>query len=83
LGAIILMIVNIFIGSELLDILLSFVVFGAVLLIVAYQVWVVKQLAGAGMMTRNQEIMAALGLYISFMNIFLRILRFLAMSRRR
>jgi FtsH-binding integral membrane protein len=83
LGAIILMVINLFIRSQPLDILLSFVVFGAVLLIVAYQVWVVKQLAGAGMMTRNQEIMAALGLYISFMNIFLRILRFLAMSRRR
>jgi FtsH-binding integral membrane protein len=83
LGAIILMVVNLFITSQPLDILLSFVIFGAVLLIVAYQVWVVKQLALAGMMTRNQEIMAALGLYISFMNIFLRILRFLAMARRR
>jgi uncharacterized protein len=83
LGAIILSIFNIFIGSVGFDWILSFVIFGAVLLLVAYQVWIVRQLALSGEMTRNQEITAAFSLYISFMNIFLRILRYLAMSRRR
>lgn len=82
-GAIILSIFNIFIGSVGFDWILSFVIFGAVLLLVAYQVWIVRQLALSGEMTRNQEITAAFSLYISFMNIFLRILRYLAMSRRR
>lgn len=83
LGAILLSIFNIFIGSVGFDWILSFVIFGAVLLLVAYQVWIVRQLALSGEMTRNQEITAAFSLYISFMNIFLRILRYLAMSRRR
>jgi FtsH-binding integral membrane protein len=82
-GAIILSIFNIFIGSVGFDWVLSFVIFGAVLLIVAYQVWIVRQLALSGEMTRNQEITAAFSLYISFMNIFLRILRYIAFSRRR
>ncbi len=82
-GAILLMIVNIFLRSNSLDWILSFVIFGAVLLIVSYQVWMVKQIAQSGEMTRNQAIIAALGLYVSFMNIFLRILRFMAYARRR
>lgn len=82
-GAIILMIINLFVGSAQMDWFLSFAVFGIVLLLVAYQVWWVKQLATAGEMTQNQAIVAALSLYISFINIFLRILRYLAVSRRR
>ena len=82
-GAIVLMIVNLFVQSAQIDWILSFAVFGIVLLLVAYQVWWVKQIAMAGELTRNQAIVAALSLYISFINIFLRILRYLAMSRRR
>ena len=82
-GAIILSLFNLFIGSNGLDWTLSFVIFGSVLLIVSYQVWMVKQISISGEMTRHQEITAALSLYISFMNIFLRILRYLAYSRRR
>jgi uncharacterized protein len=82
-GAIVLMIVNLFVQSAQMDWILSFAVFGIVLLLVAYQVWWVKQIAMAGELTRNQAIVAALSLYISFINIFLRILRYLAMSRRR
>ena len=82
-GAIVLMIINLFVGSAQMDWILSFTVFGIVLLMVAYQVWWVKQIAAAGALDRNQSIIAALTLYISFINIFLRVLRYVAMSRRR
>jgi FtsH-binding integral membrane protein len=82
-GAILLSLFNLFIRSSGLDWVLSFVIFGSVLLIVSYQVWIVKQISISGGMSRHQEITAALSLYISFMNIFLRILRYLAYSRRR
>ncbi len=82
-GAIILMIINLFVGSAQMDWILSFTVFGIVLLMVAYQVWWVKQIAMGGELDRNQAIVASLTLYISFINIFLRVLRYLAMTRRR
>jgi FtsH-binding integral membrane protein len=81
-GAIALMIVNLFAQSAQMDWIVSFSIFGIVLLLVAYQVWWVKQLAMAGELTRNQAIVAALSLYMSFINIFLRVLRYLAFSRR-
>jgi FtsH-binding integral membrane protein len=48
---------------------------------VAYQVWIVKQISQTGDITRSQAMYMAFSLYISFINIFLRILRFIAVSR--
>ncbi|MEY3692524.1 MAG: hypothetical protein RLZZ388_695 [Bacillota bacterium] len=81
LGLIVLSIVNIFIGSASMDWFISFGIFGVVLLIVAYQVWFVKQIAASGDITTGEAMYLAFSLYISFINIFLRILRFLAASR--
>ncbi len=81
LGLIMLSIVNLFIGSVSMDWFISFGVFGVVLLIVAYQVWFVKQIAATGDITNGEAMYLAFSLYISFINIFLRILRFLAASR--
>lgn len=81
LGLIVLSIVNIFIGSASMDWFISFGIFGVVLLIVAYQVWFVKQIAASGDITSGEAMYLAFSLYISFINIFLRILRFLAASR--
>ncbi|MEY3431758.1 MAG: hypothetical protein RIS53_656 [Bacillota bacterium] len=81
LGLLILSIVNIFIGSVSMDWFISFGIFGVVLLIVAYQVWFVKQIAASGDITNGEAMYLAFSLYISFINIFLRILRFLAASR--
>jgi len=81
LGLIILSLVNLFIGSAQMDWFISFGVFGVVLLIVAYQVWFVNQIAAAGDITNGEAMYLAFSLYISFINIFLRILRFLAASR--
>ena len=81
LGLIMLSIVNLFIGSVQMDWFISFGIFGVVLLIVAYQVWFVKQITAAGEITNAEAMYLAFSLYISFINIFLRILRFLAASR--
>ncbi|MFZ9704050.1 MAG: Bax inhibitor-1 family protein [Bacilli bacterium] len=83
IGLILLSVVNLFIGSASLDWFLSFAIFGIVLLTVAYQVWYVKQFANSGEMTRGEAMYMAFALYISFINIFLRVLRFLAASRGR
>jgi len=81
LGLIILSLVNLFIGSVGLDWFLSFGIFGIVLLMVAYQVWVAKQIAMSGEMTTGRAMFLAFSLYVSFINIFLRVLRFLAIAR--
>jgi FtsH-binding integral membrane protein len=64
-----------------MDWLLSFGIFGIVLLMVAYQVWVVKQISAYGEITTQQAMIMAFTLYVSFINIFLRVLRYLAIAR--
>jgi FtsH-binding integral membrane protein len=81
MGLILLSLVNLFIGSVSVDWFISFGIFGVVLLMVAYQVWIVKQISQTGDITRSQAMYMAFSLYISFINIFLRILRFIAVSR--
>jgi FtsH-binding integral membrane protein len=64
-----------------LDWLISFGIFGVVLLFVAYQVWYVKQISDSGDITTAQAMFLAFSLYVSFINIFLRVLRYLAIAR--
>ena len=81
IGLILLSVVNLFLGSVSIEWFISFGIFGVVLLLVAYQVWMVKQISQTGDVTRSQAMYMAFSLYISFINIFLRILRFIAVSR--
>jgi uncharacterized protein len=81
IGLILLSVVNLFVGSMSIDWFISFGIFGVVLLLVAYQVWIVKQISQTGEITKSQAMYMAFSLYISFINIFLRILRFIAVSR--
>jgi FtsH-binding integral membrane protein len=81
MGLILLSLVNLFIGSVSVDWFISFGIFGVVLLMVAYQVWYVKQISDTGDISNSQAMYLAFSLYISFINIFLRILRFIAVSR--
>jgi uncharacterized protein len=81
IGLILLSISNIFIGSSSIDWLISFGIFGVVLLFVAYQVWYVKQISDSGDITTAQAMFLAFSLYVSFINIFLRVLRYLAIAR--
>ena len=81
MGLILLSLVNLLIGSVSVDWFISFGIFGVVLLMVAYQVWYVKQISDSGDISNSQAMYLAFSLYISFINIFLRILRFIAVSR--
>jgi FtsH-binding integral membrane protein len=81
IGLILLSVVNLFLGSMSIDWFISFGIFGVVLLMVAYQVWYVKQISDSGDISNSQAMYLAFSLYISFINIFLRILRFIAVSR--
>lgn len=81
IGLILLSVVNLFLGSVSIDWFISFGIFGVVLLLVAYQVWMVKQISQTGDITKSQAMYMAFSLYISFINVFLRILRFIAVSR--
>lgn len=81
MGLILLSLVNLLIGSVSVDWFISFGIFGVVLLMVAYQVWYVKQISDTGDISNSQAMYLAFSLYISFINIFLRILRFIAVSR--
>jgi FtsH-binding integral membrane protein len=83
LGSFVLALFNLFIGSSSLYWIISFAMFGAIVLLVSYQVWMVKRIDEMGQNDTNTAIFLALSLYASFVSIFLRILQFLAYSRRR
>ncbi len=68
--------------NETLYWIVSFVMFGAIMLITAYDVWRMKQHLELGEVTQNTAIVFALQLYIDFINIFIRVVYFLSASRR-
>ncbi|MFA5235227.1 MAG: Bax inhibitor-1 family protein [Bacilli bacterium] len=68
--------------NETLYWIVSFVMFGAIMLITAYDVWRMKQRLELGEVHQNTAIFFALQLYVDFINIFIRVVYFLSASRR-
>jgi hypothetical protein len=68
--------------NETLYWIVSFVMFGAIMLITAYDVWRMKQRLELGEVSKNTAIFFALQLYIDFINIFIRVVIFLSSIRR-
>lgn len=58
--------------------LISFLIFGAMMLITIFDVWRVKKLAQMGEQTTNVALYCAFNLYVDFIYIFIRILRIVA-----
>ena len=56
---------------------ITFVTFGAMLLITIFDIWRIKQIADKGAMTTNVELYCAFDLYVDFIYIFIRIVYFL------
>jgi len=84
LGSIILALLNFIIGSDMIAWIVSFAVFGVILLITMYDVWRIKELAGAQEIdTQNRVLYCALMLYVDFINIFIRLLYYLALITKR
>ena len=81
IGALILSLVNIFMGSDTIGWVVSFAMFAFILLITAVDIYRIKQTSELGMMTENLAIFFAFQIYYDFIYIFIRILAFIA-SRR-
>lgn len=81
-GSLVLMLFNLFMRSSQLNWVISFVTFGAVMLITAFDVWRIQRISENGGNGTNLAIFFAFQLYVDFIYIFLRIVQFLAYSRR-
>lgn len=80
-GVIIASIVNIFVGSENLNVLLSALLLLIFMGITAYDVQKIKRLQNSGISEENLAIYGALELYIDYINIFLELLRLFGDNR--
>lgn len=78
IGVIIVSVINIFIGSNGLEMILSIICVLLFIGITAYDVQKIKALEGSGLHEDNLAIYGALELYLDFINIFLDILRIFA-----
>jgi FtsH-binding integral membrane protein len=76
IGVVIALVINIFIGSSAVSWLISGI--GVIVFtgLTAYDTWKIKELAAQGTEGRKPAILAALTLYLDFINLFLMLLRF-------
>ena len=83
-GSLIISLVNIFIGSSQISWIISFVVFGALLLITAVDIWRLRVMVESGAVDDcpNIALWCAFTLYTDFIAIFVRILIYLLASKR-
>ena len=81
IGAIICGLINMFVGSEVLDLGLTIVCLIVFILYVAYDINKIKRNLYAISEEDNLAIFGALQLYLDFINIFLRLLRLFGKSR--
>lgn len=82
-GSIILMLINIFMRSTQIMWIVSFVSFGAVMLITMYDVWRITKISETGVESRNLALYFALNLFVDFIYLYMRILQFVAIARSR
>lgn len=80
IGAIIVMIVNIFLNNPRVDTFISIVCLIVFIGITAYDVQKIKALESSGLPEDNLAIYGALDLYLDFINIFLHLLQFFGKS---
>lgn len=80
IGAIIVMIVNIFLNNPMVDTFISIVCLIVFIGITAYDVQKIKALESSGLPEDNLAIYGALDLYLDFINIFLHLLQFFGKS---
>lgn len=80
IGAIIVMIVNIFLNNPMVDTFISIVCLVIFIGITTYDVQKIKALESSGLPEDNLAIYGALDLYLDFINIFLHLLQFFGKS---
>lgn len=85
IGIVIAMLINLFIGSETFDIVISFIAVAVFVGLVAYDTQKLKSYyyssTGDYQMQRKIAVMGALSLYLDFINIFLHLLRIFGSNR--
>lgn len=81
-GSLILMLINIFLRSTQLEWILSFVLFGAIMLITLFDIWQVTKASKAGLQSKNLALFFAFNIYIDFIYILIRVAYFIGLSRR-
>ena len=81
IAALITMIINIFLGSSTLAMIISVVCVLIFIGITAYDVQKIKMLENSGLPKENLAIYGALDLYLDFINLFLHLLQLFARSR--
>ncbi len=81
-GALLVSLINFFIGSTITDYVVSIVVLVAVLALVAFDMYRIRRLVNSGIVSSNLAIYFAFMLYTDFINIFIRILAIMGDSRR-
>ncbi|MFA6624801.1 MAG: Bax inhibitor-1 family protein [Bacilli bacterium] len=84
IGAVIISLVNFFMQSSIVYWITDFVLFGVILVITAVDINNIKKIAEAGVFysSLNMSIYCAFSLYVDFINIFIRVLTYVAMSKR-
>lgn len=83
IGSIFLAIINFFIGSGTIEWIVTFVSFGAIMLITAFDVWRVKKIADSGQGNKNLALYCAFNIYVDFVYMLIRIATILSRVSRR
>lgn len=81
-GSIFLSLFNFFIGSDMITWVVTFVSFGAIMLITAFDVWRIRKEIEYGVMDKQRALFHAFSIYVDFIYIFVRIAYILGMTRR-
>ncbi|MDD2398142.1 MAG: Bax inhibitor-1 family protein [Bacilli bacterium] len=82
-GAIILALVNWILRSDQIAWIVTFALFGAIMLITMFDVWQINKISQTGVQSRNLALYFALNLYIDFIYILLRVIYFVSLARGR
>ncbi len=79
IGIVPLTLINLFFFNQTLYWVISFAIFAAIMFITMFDIWNIKKITERGEMDRNLSYYCAFTMYVDFINIFIRILYFLAL----
>jgi len=82
-GSLVLALLNWLIQSNEIGWIVTFALFGAIMLITMFDVWQINKISQTGAQSRNLALYFALNLYIDFIYILLRVIYFVGLSRSR
>lgn len=78
-GGGLLALINVLMGSTVIMWAVTFIIFAAIMFIAMFDVWNVKKICEQGSMSKNLSYYCAFIMYVDFINIFIRVLYFVAL----